>query len=140
LDRVIGQRQTERPRAIFPRAVLLSALALSLVPQSLRAAGDVNSARLRTADSEPHNWFTLGRDQNQTYYSTLAKNDADNVSQLGFAWAYDLGTARGQEATPLVIDGAMYTSGTWGYVYVNQRLLGGMPKDAQDVLITSPSE
>ena len=24
---------------------------------------------------------------------------------------------RGQEATPLVIDGVMYTSGTWGYVY-----------------------
>jgi len=24
---------------------------------------------------------------------------------------------RGQEATPIVIDGIMYTSGTWGYVY-----------------------
>jgi quinohemoprotein ethanol dehydrogenase len=47
----------------------------------------------------------------------LVKIDASNVSRLGFAWAYDLGTARGQEATPLVIDCIMYTSGTWGYVY-----------------------
>ena len=35
----------------------------------------------------------------------------------GFAWTYDLGTERGQEATPIVVDGVMYTSGTWGYVY-----------------------
>lgn len=47
----------------------------------------------------------------------MSKIDASNVSRLGFAWAYDLGTARGQEATPIVIDGIMYTSGTWGYVY-----------------------
>ena len=39
------------------------------------------------------------------------------MSRLGFAWVYDLGTARGQEATPIVVDGTMYTSGTWGYVY-----------------------
>src|SRR4029453_17514939 len=115
-ERVFSQRQTERPRAIFLGVVLLSALALSLVPQSLRAAGDVNSARLGRADLEPHNWFTLGRDQNQAYYSPLAKIDDGNVSRLGFAWVYDLGTARGQEATPIVADGAMYTSGTWGYV------------------------
>jgi hypothetical protein len=54
LDRVIGQRQTERPSAIFPRAVLLSALALRLVPQSLRVAGDVDPPQLEAADSEPH--------------------------------------------------------------------------------------
>ena len=105
------------PKTNLQRAVLLTALALALVPQSSLAAGDVDSARLRAADSEPENWFTLGRDQNQTYYSPLAKIDAGNVSRLGFAWAYDLGTARGQEATPIVVDGAMYTSGTWGYVY-----------------------
>jgi quinohemoprotein ethanol dehydrogenase len=87
------------------------------VSQSSLAAGDVDSARFRAADSEPQNWFTLGRDQNQTYYSPLVKIDAGNVSRLGFAWAYDLGTARGQEATPIVVDGTMYTSGTWGYVY-----------------------
>jgi len=78
------------PRAIFPWAVLLSALALTLMPQSSHAAGDVDPARLRRPDLEPENWLTPGRDQNQTYYSPLAKIDASNVSRLGFAWAYDL--------------------------------------------------
>src|SRR5262249_55726143 len=52
-----------------------------------------------------------------SYYSPLKSIDAGNVGQLGFAWEYDLGTDRGQEATPIVVDGVMYTSGTWGYVY-----------------------
>jgi quinohemoprotein ethanol dehydrogenase len=102
---------------VLRRIALFAALALTFAPQSSRAAGDVDSARLRAADSEPQNWFTLGRDQNQTYYSPLAMIDAGTVSRLGFAWSYDMGTARGQEATPIVIDGVMYTSGTWGYVY-----------------------
>ena len=61
------------------RATLSTALALTLVSQSSLAAGDVDSARFRAADSEPQNWFTLGRDQNQTYYSPLVKIDAGNV-------------------------------------------------------------
>jgi glucose dehydrogenase len=62
-------------------------LALTLTSRSALAAGDIDPARLRAADSEPQNWFTLGRDQNQTYFSP--KIDASNVSRLGFAWAYE---------------------------------------------------
>ena len=81
-------------------------------------AGNVDTGRLEAADSEPQNWFTGGRDKDGTYFSPLTAIDAGNVRQLGFAWSYDLGEPqRGQEATPLVIDGVMYTSGTWGYVY-----------------------
>src|ERR1700733_14237927 len=81
-------------------------------------AANVDAARLEAADSEPQNWFTGGRDKDGTYFSPLTAIDAGNVKQLGFAWSYDLGEPqRGQEATPLVIDGVMYTSGTWGYVY-----------------------
>ena len=83
-----------------------------------KAAGDLDAARLAAADREPQNWFTGGRDKDGSYYSPLSNIDANNVKQLGFAWQYDLGNPmRGQEATPIVIDGVMYTSGTWGYVY-----------------------
>jgi quinohemoprotein ethanol dehydrogenase len=82
-----------------------------------RPAADVDEARLQAADSEPNNWFTGGRDESGSYYSPLKGIDAGNIGQLGFAWQYDLGTDRGQEATPIVVDGVMYTSGTWGYVY-----------------------
>ena len=80
--------------------------------------GAVDAARMQAAKSEPQNWFTGGRDQGGTYYSPLATINSSNVKGLGFAWTYDLGSPmRGQEATPIVVDGVMYTSGTWGYVY-----------------------
>jgi quinohemoprotein ethanol dehydrogenase len=82
------------------------------------APGAVDAARLQAAESEPQNWYTGGRDEDGTYYSPLATINASNVKDLGFAWQYDLGSPlRGQEATPVVVDGIMYTSGTWGYVY-----------------------
>src|SRR5690606_33456098 len=37
----------------------------------------------------------------------------ENVKDLGLAWFADLDTARGQEATPLFIDGVLYTTTAW---------------------------
>ncbi|MBX9664848.1 PQQ-dependent dehydrogenase, methanol/ethanol family [Novosphingobium sp.] len=62
-------------------------------------------------------WHYVGGDEAGTWFSSLADINDSNAHQLGFAWAYDMGTERGQEATPLVIDGVMYTSGVWGIVY-----------------------
>jgi quinohemoprotein ethanol dehydrogenase len=91
--------------------------ATSAAVASAKAAA-VDTARLDAADAEPQNWFTGGRDQEGSYYSPLADINGGNVKQLGYAWSYDLGNPqRGQEATPIVVDGVMYTSGTWGYVY-----------------------
>ncbi|WP_363345870.1 PQQ-dependent dehydrogenase, methanol/ethanol family [Methylocystis echinoides] len=94
-----------------------TALAFALAPLLSYAAEDLESFKAEGATPSPQNWFTVGRDQNQSYYSPLASINAGNVTRLGFAWAYDLGTTRGQEATPLVVDGVMITSGAWGYVY-----------------------
>lgn len=79
--------------------------------------GSVDAERMKAAAAEPGNWLATGRDQQGTYYSPLTRINSKNVGKLGFAWQYDLGTYRGQEATPIVVDGVMYTSGTWGYVY-----------------------
>jgi quinohemoprotein ethanol dehydrogenase len=98
--------------------MLVLATTLTWAASAPSLPGNVDAARLRAADSEPQNWFTGGRDKDGSYYSPLASIDAKNVGKLGFAWQYDLGSPmRGQEATPIVIDGIMYTSGTWGYVY-----------------------
>jgi len=100
------------------RAAALALITTPALAATGPTAGNVDAARLQQADHEPQNWFTGGRDKDGTYYSPLTTIDANNVKQLGFAWSYDLGEPqRGQEATPLVIDGVMYTSGTWGYVY-----------------------
>ncbi|QUD89276.1 PQQ-dependent dehydrogenase, methanol/ethanol family [Phenylobacterium montanum] len=94
------------------------AFAAGGVPAPLpQQAGNVGEDRLKQADSEPQNWFTGGRDSRQTYHSPLAAINDKTVGRLGFAWSYDLGTHRGQEATPIVVDGVMYTSGYKGLVY-----------------------
>lgn len=99
-------------------ALTLAAALAYLSAAAAAQPGAVDEARLKAAGSEPQNWFTGGRDQDGTYYSPLHDIDAHNVKDLGFAWAYDLGSPqRGQESTPIVVDGVMYTSGTWGYVY-----------------------
>ncbi len=83
-------------------------------PPPVKAA-DVTAERLAAA--EPDQWLAAGRDANGTYYSPLKDINTGNVGQLGFAWDYHLGSTRGQESTPLVIDGAMYVSSTFGRVY-----------------------
>ena len=62
-------------------------------------------------------WDNPGGDWAGSHFSRLTDIAKENVDQLGLAWEYDLGTARVQEATPVVIDGVMYTSGNLGRVY-----------------------
>jgi quinohemoprotein ethanol dehydrogenase len=81
-------------------------------------AGALNAERLAAAASEPDQWFTTGRDASGAYYSPLGDINASNVARLGFAWDYHLGSHRGLEATPIVIDGVMYATGNFGHVYV----------------------
>lgn len=81
------------------------------------AAGRVDAARLVAAVGERGQWLTTGRDLTGAYYSPLTSINRDNVKQLGFAWEFRLGTRRGLEATPLVVDGIMYAPGNWGTVF-----------------------
>jgi quinohemoprotein ethanol dehydrogenase len=94
------------------------------VAATAATAGDVTIKRLVSADQEPANWFTLGRDSAQSYFSPLDSINAKTVGRLGFAWSYDLGTKRGQEATPIVVDGVMYASGYIGNVYAIDAVTG----------------
>lgn len=80
-------------------------------------AGRLDAARLAQADREPDQWLTPGRDAGGSFHSPLTDINERNVGRLGFAWQYRTGTQRGLEATPVVIDGRMYTSGQGGIVY-----------------------
>jgi quinohemoprotein ethanol dehydrogenase len=79
--------------------------------------GQISLSRLLHADREPGQWFTGGRDNGGGYYSPLAQINTANVTRLGLAWEHPTRTKRGLEATPVVVDGVMYTSGPWGAVY-----------------------
>jgi glucose dehydrogenase len=80
-------------------------------------AGHVDAARVDGADAEPGSWLLHGRTPGEQRFSPLADVDTGNVDQLGLAWAYETGTRRGLEATPIVVDGVLYATGSWSVVY-----------------------
>ncbi len=77
----------------------------------------VTGERIAAADSEPGNWMTHGRTYYEQRFSPLDQITADNVKDLKLAWYYDFNTNRGVEATPLVVDGVMYTTASWSVVH-----------------------
>ena len=83
---------------------------------STKPAAAVDADRLIKADREPGNWMTSARTYGEQRFSPLDQINASNAGNLKLAWYYDLETARGQEATPLVVDGVMYVSTAWSIV------------------------
>ena len=86
-------------------------------PAAAAPVAQIDSARLRGIAREPGAWLTSGRDAGKTHYSPLDQVNRQTAARLGFAWQLKTGTNRGMEATPIVVDGVMYTSGVAGRVY-----------------------
>lgn len=77
----------------------------------------IDAKSIVDADNNPSEWLSHGRTYSEQRFSPLTHINSDNVSELGLAWSFDLPTKRGIEATPLVVDGKMYTTGSWSIVY-----------------------
>ncbi|HJU70900.1 MAG TPA: PQQ-dependent dehydrogenase, methanol/ethanol family [Paucimonas sp.] len=95
--------------------MLLALLTASAV--HARGVADVDGQRIIQADKEPGNWMSHGRTYDEQRFSPLSKINADNVNNLGMAWTHKLDIDRGVEATPIVVDGVMYTTGAGSIVY-----------------------
>jgi quinohemoprotein ethanol dehydrogenase len=102
-------------RRSLPAALFAAVLPLLLVAAPKPA--QVDTARLLNADREPGQWLTVGRTYDEQRYSPLARINTGNVGQLGLAWHYDLDTNRGQEASPIVIDGVLYVTSAWSKLF-----------------------
>ncbi len=74
------------------------------------------AAALLVAAGPQADWATTGRTFAEEHYSPLDQINAGNVGDLGLAWYADLETDRGQEATPLVVDGVLYNVEPWNIV------------------------
>ena len=100
----------------------LNRLALIVAFTALVAAcgqakpGAVDGKRMAAASSNG-DWVSVGRTYDEQRYSPLTKIDTKNVGTLGLAWYQEFDTDRGQEATPVVVDGVMYTTTAWSKVY-----------------------
>jgi alcohol dehydrogenase (cytochrome c) len=77
-----------------------------------RTGLDINVTfdRLVNAAKEPHNWLMYWGDFQGTHYSPLTQIDQSNVRQLQMAWTFPMPGESVLEATPLVVDGVMFTT------------------------------
>ena len=82
-----------------------------------KVARAIDDAALRGADARTGEWITHGRNYSETRFSPLKRIDSSNVKDIGLAWSFDTNTTRGLEATPIIVDGVMYTTGSWSVVF-----------------------
>src|SRR6201987_1940210 len=102
-------------RTVVSAAVLLISLAaMSTAPAA--GARLVDAKALLLAADNRTEWLTPGRTYDEQRFSPLEQINIGNVKGLGLAWYADLDTARGQEGTPLVIDGTIYITTAWSEV------------------------
>ena len=97
-------------RFLLVVAVMLGSIAMAAdgVPRITdREIADVSN----TAD-----WLAYGRNHNEQRFSPLTDIDTKSVGDLGVAWYLDLPNDVGLVATPLVLDGVLYFTGTMNVV------------------------
>ncbi len=96
-------------------AMLMFFLAMNLPGQ--QHAKPVDARTLRNAGADGKEWVTYGRDYSETRYSPLKEINTANVSRLGLTATLPLTAYGAMEATPLVRDGMMYASHSYGIVF-----------------------
>ncbi|HVS87360.1 MAG TPA: PQQ-dependent dehydrogenase, methanol/ethanol family [Candidatus Acidoferrum sp.] len=93
----------------FSVALLFAISALSL--------GGCKSSNRSGGTDDAADWTMYGRTNDEQRFSPLNQISEQNVGQLGLVWSRELGTTRGLEATPLVANGVIYTTGEWSVAY-----------------------
>ncbi len=113
-----GSEQKPAPEAAAPAAEAAAPEAAAPAANGAPAAGRIDAARVAQADgAEVGSWLVHGRTPSEQRFSPLTSIDKSNVKNLGLAWTFDLGSRRGVEATPIVVDGVMYLTASWSVVF-----------------------
>ena len=97
---------------------LLAGLTLTISLAVGQQVKRVDDGVLKNAGKAGDDWLTYGFNYSETRYSPLNQINAGNVSRLGLAWSYDVGTGGGgQEATLLEWNGSLYGITQWSVVF-----------------------
>jgi alcohol dehydrogenase (cytochrome c) len=86
---------------------------ISIASSALLIAGvlsaQVSFDRIVNSGKEPQNWLTYSGNMLSQRYSPLAQVTPQNVKNLELKWIFQARSLEKFEATPLVVDGIMYT-------------------------------
>ena len=115
------------------RALRANLAAVLLAAAFMRAAAAASDAQPPSADQirqatakiddatlvkgEAGNWLTYNGSTTEQRYSPLDQINDKNVGDLKLVWSFPTSSNRGLEATPLVVDGVMYTTAPWSVVF-----------------------
>ena len=102
----------------------IAPLALAVACSTGNSIDRVDDARLAAADRDSANWLTYGRTYSEQRFSPLRQVNDSSVRGLGLVWSHELPTTRGVEATPIVVDGVIYTTIPWSTVYAFDAVTG----------------
>jgi alcohol dehydrogenase (cytochrome c)/quinohemoprotein ethanol dehydrogenase len=85
-------------------------------------------------------WAFHGLNRAESRFVDLDQVNVSNVNTLSLAWYVDLPENRGQEATPIVIDGVMYSTSAWNHILAIDATSGNIlwqydPDVPKDVLV-----
>ena len=113
--------------SIHHRSLLISALATTVAGFTMaglafaqaQRPSKVDDAALRSvAQGKGEEWLSYGFTPQETRYTPLNQINASNVSRLGLVWSYEVGPGGGgQEATPLVHNGTIFSITQWSVVF-----------------------
>jgi alcohol dehydrogenase (cytochrome c) len=73
------------------------------------APAQVSFDRIANAEREPQNWLSYSATLDNQRYSRLDSINTRNVASLELAWVWQARSLEKFEATPLVVDGILYT-------------------------------
>jgi quinohemoprotein ethanol dehydrogenase len=88
-----------------------------LAVSSVLSLGGCKSANSTKPVHDSTDWNMYGGTYDEQRFSPLKQIDEQNVAKLGLVWSHEFGTRRGLEATPLVVNGVIYTTVEWSVVY-----------------------
>ena len=101
----------------WDRSLALTAL---LVTVLIRGPDRAQAEDLNSLSQDDKQWVMAAKNYANTRYSGLNQINSGNAANLQVAWTFSLGSDRGQEAAPLVVDGTMYVVGPYVLPHPNQ--------------------
>src|SRR6202167_374263 len=103
------------PRLLISVLALVTSSAFAQAEMPVR----VDDAALRNAaQGKGEDWLSYGFTPQETRYTPLSQINTSNVSRLGLAWSVEVGPGGvGQEATPLVHNGVIFSTTQWSVVF-----------------------
>jgi alcohol dehydrogenase (cytochrome c) len=84
-------------------------LILALFALASSLGNGVSSERLLRAAGEPQNWLTYSGTYQSQRHTLLTQITPENAKNLELQWVFQAGSTEKFEATPLVVNGVMYT-------------------------------